>query len=425
MNFLFITKEYPPIPDASGRIVYILTQELKKQGHRVDVIARDINEHITDGENGDVYWLKISAWERLCKRVNSADCKRIYKYIYFVATYVRKLVMMLNIRHFPNVEMPITKRTVKLFDKKLSHIKYDTVISFFRPYSCLEAAVEISQRDNVLGLVSCYFDLVEDASCPKLMPLKLYRELIQKGDEFIFEESDAVMLPRSAMTADKQLYRNYADKITYYDFPTFITGEGSVNNISEASDDNTVRLVFAGKLATEFRNPKRMLDILNAVAAKTPHISYELDMFGGGDCIDMVKEYSSVDNFHIRHHGVVQKDKVTEYEARADFLVNIMNYYSSLVPSKIFELFATAKPILNIMTRGDDGSLEFFEKYPAVYTAHVNTDDGIAADNILQFIGEHRNYRGDLQEIQEIYKTCTPEYVAEQIIGLAENISKK
>ena len=58
MKFLFLTKEFPPIPDPSGRIVFNLSEELKRKGHSVDIIARDFVDKIDKNENGDLYWIK-------------------------------------------------------------------------------------------------------------------------------------------------------------------------------------------------------------------------------------------------------------------------------------------------------------------------------------------------------------------------------
>ena len=69
MRFLFITNEYPPNPDASGAIVKHLTDELKKQGHAVDVIARDKTSHIDAYDSGNIYWIEMSLWGKLQKKI--------------------------------------------------------------------------------------------------------------------------------------------------------------------------------------------------------------------------------------------------------------------------------------------------------------------------------------------------------------------
>ncbi len=91
MRFLFITKEYPPSPSPSGRIVYNIAEELKSRGHHVDVIARDSKCHQTNGTLGDVYWIKKSYWETLSQKVNSGSPKAKDKLIYLLLKYARKV----------------------------------------------------------------------------------------------------------------------------------------------------------------------------------------------------------------------------------------------------------------------------------------------------------------------------------------------
>lgn len=420
MRFLFITKEYPPTPDPSGQIVCTIAEQLKKQGHYVDIIARDKFFHITEQENGSVFWLKISAWEKLSKQVKEPMCPRRTKTVYKLATWTRKVALALKIFKFPNVEQKLTRNTVKLYTKKLSNNNYDVVVGFFRPYSCLEAAVTITKKSSNAKCVACYLDLVEDKSCPSFMPLKLYKKLIAKGERYIFEQCDNIMLPKASKKSPSPVHNQYAEKLVYYEFPTFICP--STEDIADITNKTietkeTIKFLFAGTLSKTNRNPLKLLNLLNDVAKRNEQTIFQLDVFGGGDCFDLMNNYLRVDNFIVNIHGKVPKAAMKNHEQNSDFLINIMNRYSTLVPSKIFELFATGKPIINIMTNSDDGSMEYFDKYPAAHTSAVNEDDSILLAE--RFIYTHLNFKADMELIKNKYTTCTPEYVTRQILDLA------
>ena len=131
-------------------------------------------------------------------------------------------------------------------------------------------------------------------------------------------------------------------------------------------------------------------------------------------------QHNRFGNLKVDYHGRVSKEEVSLYEKNADILINIMNAYEAIVPSKIFELFATGKPILNFITQGDDGSLNYFNKYPLSYTVDwVNTTMETKSGTIKrlsEFIVARRNDRVSVSDVSELFAQCTPRYVANQII---------
>lgn len=418
MRFLFITKEYPPIPDPSGRIVYNLVQQLCQKGHTVDVIARDSESHIQYKDNETVYWIETSNWEKISKSVKDDSSSLSKRVKYFIASYIRKVLLMFKIGKFPDSEPEVTARVVDCFNKYLQKNKYDCILSFFRPYSCLSAGMKISDKCKDTKLISVYFDLVEKKDCPSFMPAGLYEKLIIKGDEKVFQKSEYVMLPLSAKNNDNVVFNSHKEKIRYYEFPTFVLPDATSESKSECSIcSDTIKFVFAGTMNKDFRNPSKMMDILYSLS-KNNQVKIQLDIFGGGDCADILNSFKCTENFIFKYHGKVPKETVTKYEQKANFLINIMNNYNSIVPSKIFELFATCKPILNFMTNCDDGSLEYFKQYPVCLTIPCDDYRDIKSDDLAEFILENCNLHVDTEQIKEIYKTSTPEYMTKQILDL-------
>ena len=418
MRFLLITKEYPPIPDASGTIVYHLCSELKKKGHHVDVIARSHKAHVNRGTSGDVFWVQISFWEKLSKKVGSGNCRRSDLMLYRLLTYVRKFLLMFRIHKFPDSECNVTRRTVRTYKKYLKHQKYDCVIGFFRPYSCLSAAMQVAKENRTATSIACYFDLVDAKTRPSLMPKVLYEKLIQKGDRKVMERCNYIMLPVSAHKKENLELNQFPNAI-YYEFPTFMVREQRDGYI-DPSEDRELRLVFAGTMDRAYRNPESMLQVIHRTAEAMPDRKVRLDVFGGGDCAQLFQSGQWSRNLSIVYHGRVPKEEVVAYEAQAHFLINVMNAYEAIVPSKIFELFASGKPILNFVTHSDDGSLEYFKKYPLCCTIdwpHASEKERTQlVASVHAFMLQNQGRRVDIQTITSLFQKCTPEYVAEQII---------
>lgn len=421
MRFLFITKEYPPTPDPSGQIVYSIAEELKKRGHYVHIIARDDKWHYENGYLGNIYWLEKSCWEKISKKIKSGSCSRKDVLTHKFLTYARKVVLAFRLDKFPDSEFSITKRIVAVYEQYLKTEKIDYVVGFFRPYSCLSAAMIIKKKNTQLKCISCYFDLVEPKSRPSFMPKIIYNRLLKKGDLKVIQESNCIMLPVSAKRRNELIF-NECSNVIYYEFPTFVSNNDVNADVETVESINTteIKLVFAGTMTRSYRSPEMMIKVINAVAKQLNEYRICLDVFGGGDCADMFVSCSQFDNLTINYHGIVSKDEVSLYEKKANLLINIMNDYEAIVPSKIFGLFATGKPILNLCTNSDDGSLKYFEKYPLSYTVHQHETQEKQKIKEINFVCDFilNNYKRYLsyEKVEVLFKECTPSYVVNQIL---------
>jgi len=419
MKFLIITKDYPPMPSPSGLIASYLACALRKRGHSVDVITRDnglsASEYFSKDNNINI--VKSTFWDRLCIKVHSGNTDSILKTVYFILMFIRKLYLAFNIAKFPNSEPSVTRRIVKLFKKKLLKNEYDYVIGFFRPYSSLISAIEIKNRSNKTKGIAYFLDLVEPKDCPKLMPQSLFKKLIARGDRYVFQNNTTIILPLSAKGILNPLYKEYAEKIIYCEFPTFILDlHLQPDLVMQAS--GSIVMLFAGTLNSGFRNPLKLLHLINGVAAKLSEKAIILKFFGGGDCNDIINNYEHCSNLRIEQHGLVSKDIVNREMGKANFLINITNSYNAIVPSKIFELFASCKPIINVVNKDDDGSEKYFTRYPLCFTAKWNTDAefDLVVESLYKFLIDNEKKRANIEQVKKIYHKCTPDYVVDQII---------
>ena len=136
----------------------------------------------------------------------------------------------------------------------------------------------------------------------------------------------------------------------------------------------------------------------------------------------LINGFKHHENMGIVQHGLVSREKADKALLEADCLVNISNEYSSIVPSKIFELFAIGKPIINILNRNDDGSKLFFDKYPLNYNIRFNNDEELrkCTDELIDFIRLNIGKTIDYESLKERYYECTPQYMTMQIIKVIE-----
>ena len=421
MRFLFVSKGFPPIPDASGRIVFNIASELIKYGNEVDVITNGSTwENVRQGDI-NVISVKNSYWDRLFETYKSGKCNWIKRIWYRIFTLLRKVVLAFNICNFPDVETRITKRIINIYKQRVSDgVTYDSVIGFFRPYSCLNAVIQIKKMCPSVHVISYIFDIVEDKDCPSFMPLRLYRKLIQRGDVRICETCDDVILPKSVEGQEYSVFGKFREKVEYLEFPSFV--ERKSEFLTESSEYSELSFVFAGTLDTSFRNPRKMISAFTILAAGNPAKTFRLHIFGGGNCAEIITSYKGPENLIINYHGLAPKEVVTEAERNADFLINITNDYKSTVPSKIFELFAMRKPIINFISNGDDGSGVYFDRYPLHYSVFADESKCIEEDikSLENFINDVCGCYVDQEIVSKAFYECTPEYVAHMLISIVE-----
>ena len=157
--------------------------------------------------------------------------------------------------------------------------------------------------------------------------------------------------------------------------------------------------------------------VFNELAERLPEQKLILKFYGGGDCYDVIEAFCPRKNLIINVFGKVPKAEIQKEMELADFLINITNSYKAIVPSKIFELFATCKPIVNVISNQDDGSLSYFEKYPLVYSiiAEEKSFDKEIED-LKDFICICKGARADFSEVKSLYYANTPQFVCERIV---------
>ena len=84
-----------------------------------------------------------------------------------------------------------------------------------------------------------------------------------------------------------------------------------------------------------------------------------------------------------------------------------------LVPSKIFQLFASGKPILNYVFDRNDVSLPYFERYENTYWVY---DDEANSEVTVTKLAEALQKKWLPLNVDELYRGNMPEVVAEKIL---------
>ena len=111
----------------------------------------------------------------------------------------------------------------------------------------------------------------------------------------------------------------------------------------------------------------------------------------------------------IEYHGMLENSKVKAVMSEADLLLNISNLLLyKLLPSKIFTMFSTGKPIVNIVNNMEDCALPYFRKYDNVLSINSKCID-IMESNPQHLIGRKVN-------ADEFFIDYTPSVISNKLL---------
>ena len=411
MNILFLTSNYLPNPSANGINSRNIIEELKKRGHKVTCISVQ-QEHEKDYEvidNTEIYRLPPSPYSRLIEKYANS------KNLITILRMLRALKLMLLLYDFPNHDPGQAKRIMHKMQELHNKNNFDLIIGIHKPYANIAALLKFKRKNPTIKCISYYLDLTNSHSKPKLMPHRLYERLCFRADMGAFKILNLSLIAKSgARYYEHEDYARVREKIEYVDFPTFIINDVHGENPmeTEPKKNSVTSLVFAGTLDRDYRNPKYLLECLMEASKGIGIIEFHI--YGRGNCDDIIDKYTGLESLRVIKHGFAGHDTIIEALTSAHVLVNISNSIEDAVPSKIFELFSTGKPIINVLFRANDPVIDYFKRYPGAISIGISDINEDAA-KIYGFIKTPKGINHDVSYLKEAFVENTPEYIVDII----------
>lgn len=417
-KILILTSAYLPNADANGISVNYIVNELKKRGHSVNCasVKRDNEDSLEIINDTPIYRITPSLYSRSLEKLRKRNGQNLYKVLFYLLLLLRRIKQLILLLSYPNFDLRQTQKVFKLIQKLQKEEQNDLILGVFKPYTNIAALVKFKKKHPEILSAAYYLDLTDSQIKPFLMPDKIYKLLNFKADFNAFSIFDFVLMSRGGFNlyAGSE-YDRVRQKLKYTDFPTFITSSSIYNypGANHPGRQKSIIITYAGTLDINYRNPSFILRCLDKVSLLTGNI--ELNVFGTGNCDDLLDKYKDGKTFRIIRHGFKSHEKILEFMARSDLLLNISNKIQNAVPSKIFEMFSMGKPIINTITNKDDITLEYFNKYPAVITILEFLDIDKQINALIEFVIEEKGKEYDRELIKKCYIENTPEYTVDII----------
>lgn len=408
MKVLFITRRFYPNGDASSAVVGNLALALMKKGVHSSVIALTQSKQDTKTRkwNGiDVRNIFVPELEKLSnlkkewKRVPLRNGVTIVKKAYYkIKRNILPAYKKLSID-------PVLLSSYKKILRKKEFLKdFDVCVATLMPHELIIAAIESKlKKPFVMYQLDTFWnnDIFTDE----------HSELRKKIEWEAVMSSAFVLTTPLIYDINKVLRPDLSDRIIAAEFP-MIT-DYYCQNEERIENDKKCHCVFLGSLYPIVRPPEKVVNLISKIKNK----DVVFDFYGDSQhLVTQSPEYPAAKG-KIRLWGSISSQKAKQIRKSADILMNIDNTTLLQVPSKIFEYMCTGKPIINFYFNKNSSCLDYLKKYPLC----LNIDLDSEADNEFEkkFEDFYKNSIGNripFEEIKTIFKSCTPEYVADQFL---------
>lgn len=283
---------------------------------------------------------------------------------------------------------------------------FDAIIAVMGHFEIAAAALEFKKKNPDTKLILYQVDPCSSNES--------YSESTKKEREDfereLYSVSDRIITTPILIEESKAIYaKEITDKMIAMEFPNVVPVE-----VGENKKTSDIRCLFAGNIYGNFRDPKYTLRLFDKTESP---IKFEVI---GSVKPDIKSEFEL---HNVIYHGPKPLKETKEALANADILVNIGNSMLNQVPSKLFEYISYGKPIVNICKNRNCPALPYLSKHK--YVLNLYEEDEIFEDQVKllnEFIADNYQNRMSVDEIENAYKKCTPQFCAEQMLEVFEKL---
>ena len=259
--------------------------------------------------------------------------------------------------------------------------KFDAVVSVSQPFTGHLIGLKLKKRYGMQWVV----DIGDPFSFMSETPVNnhwLFDRLNYYAESSILRNSDAVTVTTEGTRSEylRCFPDLTGDKISVIP-PLFVPPVDVGKLAPYFVGPPRIRLVFAGTLYSQIRNPAALLEFFNLLLKTSIGVQLELHFFGViNNCEPYFEKYRELLDYKIFLHGLVPRDSALRAMMDATVLVNLGNSTVYQLPSKVVEYVILGKPVLNITKTVADSSQIFFSNFEGICTVteqaiYANADE--------------------------------------------------
>ena len=363
MKILYILGAYKPRASANGLCSDNIIKNLILNGHSVTVLANKMHgvlDYEVNSEGIQIFRVRQRLSIRLKEwgEINCSGHPVRGKLAIFLAKTINKLQLFFSIAFWPTISTLTNFRFKRKAIKLQKEIGYNMVISVYTPIESLKAGYNLKKKYPEITYIAYFLDSLSGGYGPKIFSNKTIRRRGMRVEDKIFSVADKIILMKSSKNFYERFQEKYLSKMYFLDIPMLVKQE--VKEANKIRQNNVYKLLYVGSINLKIRNPYTLINILSVLDRE----DISCEFVGTIDCMwmfdDLKKKMGERLIFSpFMPHGELKK----KFEV-ADFLVNIGNSITTMVPSKIFEYMSYGKPIIGTYDIVEEPSKKYLESYP-------------------------------------------------------------
>ncbi len=314
----------------------------------------------------------------------------------------------------------INERIEQLYEKTIAEVsrkRPDVLIASCGGVYTLEVGCRIKQQLNDgIVYVPYFLDALLSGFPLKFMSQKRHDKKNIDLENRLLSNADSIIMMKAAKKKH-EYYRDrlcFIDKVKYLDIPLY-RPQSNIQNIERANFPNDQVVVFyVGSMPRRVRDPRYFMNLFCAMQNQKVH----LYIAGKSAYMDDLKQFAEKDG-RIHLLGTIPHEKAVEMQQEADFLLNIGNSLSSMIPSKVFEYMSTGKPIISTYRIDDDPIVAYLNYYQNALNINERnsfSDEAKRLDSFINLKNENNNSLSDKQR-EKLFDN-TPDAVVEYLESL-------
>lgn len=411
-HIIFIVGEFFPNLSANGYCVKKIIDELKKT-YKVSVICykTDNSKDKLTVDGVDVYLLtnfRNNIRNIATSNMNRAQSKVGKVMNKAILSSIRIMRVIVSSYSWPTSEKWFINKAYQQLNKINEVNKVDAVITVSLPYEAHISGMKFkANHKNIQWITYTLDEFTENEALHRYeMSQSKKKEINLASEREIYNKADFNFISEPAREWFSTTLKVPENKFRVISFPLMDPLTPSQKEIIQ-KEKGKIHILYAGTFYKKIRNPEYLLKLFTSIN----NDQFVLHLFTKGDCEYIISKYQQLSNGRILSHGVVPLEDVHSAMKQADLLINVGNTVPSQLPSKIYELISSGKPIINLYY--DNLSYkELFKDYPLLL--QVLQDDTKFEENKSRFNDfclENKDKNIAYNEVEKLYEDSTPSYI--------------